>query len=338
MLTRRLLLGSLAAGGALLAGGRASAAGPNAGGDPGNEHVAVRLGYVGTPCEAVTFAAPGGEPFRRHGLAAKLVPCADDAALAAALEAGRVDAASMNLPALMEPLEAGTGIRVVAGLHAGCLRVVAPEDFVLRTFGNLKGASIATDRLNGPSMKLLSALLRRQGVDPKSDVSWHVYDPAALEPALDAKTVDCVAAQDPLGYALLADKKAVAFLNTADGGFTCGDGIGRGHHCFLALHAGLVDRRPQIAAALTRAYVESSNAVGRGVGPWALAEVRGRYVDADMFETIGMLSSYDWHASTDLVLEEIELTARDFRRAGLLKAATDPERLADRAFADVLHS
>lgn len=298
----------------------------------------VRLGYVGTPCEAVTFAAPGAEAFRRHGLSATLVACADDASLAAALGAGRVDAASMNLPALLEPLEAGTGIRVVAGLHAGCLRVVAPEDVVLRTFGNLKGASIATDRLNGPSMKLLSALLRRQGVDPQKDVTWHVFDPAALEPALDAKTVDCVAAQDPLGYALLADKKAVAFLNTADGGFTCGDGIGRGHHCFLALHAGLVATRPQVAAALTRAYVDSSTAAGRGVGPFALAEVRGRYLDADMFEAIGMLSSYDWHPSTELVLEEIELTARDFRRAGLLKTATDPERLADRAFADVLHS
>jgi len=54
-----------------------------------------------------------------------------------------------------------------------------------------------------------------------------------------------------------------------------------------------------------------------------------------MVGAIGMLSSYDWSASTDAVLEEIELTARDFRRAGLIDAKSDPERLANRAFADV---
>jgi hypothetical protein len=51
-----------------------------------------------------------------------------------------------------------------------------------------------------------------------------------------------------------------------------------------------------------------------------------------------MLSSYDWSASSDLALEEIELTARDFRRAGLLERSTDPYALASRAFADVLNA
>jgi NitT/TauT family transport system substrate-binding protein len=332
MVRRRFLQGTLTTGGVALVGRRASGA------TTGGAAHAVRLGFVGTPCEAATFWAPGAAPFHAHGLAARLERFDDDAALAAALDAGTVDAASMRLAALLEPLEAGAHLRVVAGLHAGCLRVVAPESVVLRTLGNLKGATIATDRLHGPSMKLLSALLCRQGLDPQVDVSWRVYEPAALEAALDAKTVDCVASSDPLGYALLADKKAVAFLDTADGGFTCGDGLDRGHHCFLALHGGLVERRPALAASLARAYVEASEQIGRSAGPAALAEVRGGFGDTDLYGTIEMLSSYEWRPSTDLVLEEIELTARDFRRAGLLKPGTDPERLADRAFADVSSS
>jgi hypothetical protein len=48
-----------------------------------------------------------------------------------------------------------------------------------------------------------------------------------------------------------------------------------------------------------------------------------------------MLASYDWRASTDFVVEQLELTARDFQRAGLLRAQTDPMALALRAFADL---
>jgi hypothetical protein len=49
-----------------------------------------------------------------------------------------------------------------------------------------------------------------------------------------------------------------------------------------------------------------------------------------------MLSSYDWIPSTNIVLEELELTARDFRRAGLLHRSTNPDELAARAFVDIL--
>jgi len=323
-----VLQGAFAAGAVLLGARRAFAAGDA-------RASTVRLGYVGNPCEAVTFAAPGNSIFRHRSLDARLVSFDDEPSLIAALGSGGIDAATVNLPALLEPLESGADIRLTAGLHAGCLRVVAPEAVVLRTFGNLKGARVGTERLHGPSMNLLSALLRRQGIDPTRDISWHVCAHAELEAAFEAGSIDCAALPDPLGYALLAEKKAVPFVDTADGGFTCGDGIGRGHHCFLAVHGGLVRTRPAIAASLTHAYVAASTAVGRGVGPWALGEVRGSYVDADLYAAIGMLSSYDWSASTDAVLEEIELTARDFRRAGLLARRTDPERLANRAFADV---
>ena len=254
----------------------------------------------------------------------------------AAIATGTVDAASVTLPALLRPLESGVDVRVVAGLHAGCLRVVAPED-VIMGIGTLKGAKIATDRLHSPAMNLLSALLRRQGIDPQHDVSWHVYAISEVEAALDSRAVDCVTASDPLGYFLLVDKKAEPFINTADGGFSCGAGIGGAHHCFLALNGRLVDSRPSVAASLTRAYLEATATIGRGVGPAALATVRGNYTFADLSTTIGMLSSYNWTSSTDSVLEELELTANDFRRAGLLKATTDPQQLADAAFADVLH-
>jgi len=107
--------------------------------------------------------APNSAIFHRHALQAQLVSFQSEDALTGALGAGTIDAASMNLPALLKPLASGSDIRVVAGLHAGCLRVVATDDVVMHINGTMKGTVIATDRLHGSSMNLLSALLRRQG-------------------------------------------------------------------------------------------------------------------------------------------------------------------------------
>ncbi len=300
--------------------------------------IPVRLGVAGRPCEAATFVAPESEVFRRGGIDARIVRYADERALASALAAGSIDAATLDLPTLLGPLARGARLRVAAGLHSGCLRVVAPEDVGLRTFGNLKGSAIATDRLHGSSMDLLTALLVREGIDPKRDVSWHVYAPASLDDlsaALASKSIDCVAAADPLAYRLIASKSVVPYANTADGGFSCGTGIGSGHHCFLALGDRFVRAHPAAASALTHAYVATSKSLATTPGGAALAGVRGGYLDANLYEAIAILSSYDWSASTDLVLEELELTARDFRRAGLLAASVDPEELASRAYLDL---
>lgn len=295
----------------------------------------VRLGYVGYACEAATFLAPNSPIFRRRGLEPHLVRFQTDDALIAALGSGKVDAASVNLPTLLKPLENGRDLRVVAGLHAGCLRVLQREILGIDTFGDFKGKIVGTDRLHSPAMNLLSAILHRQGVDPERNLSWKAYAGPDLESALDAKEVSYVATADPLGYVLLSDHKAEPYLNTAGGGFSCGADIAPGHHCFLVLAGHLVETRRPIAASLTRSFLDATAAIGRGVGPAAVAEATGPNA-VDIHEALGMLSSYDWSPSTNVVLEELELTARDFRRAGLLRHSTDPERLAAQAFVDIL--
>ena len=229
-------------------------------------------------------------------------------------------------------------MRVVAGLHAGCLRVVSPDPLDVAWLRDLRGKKIATDRLGGPSMNLLSALMGSQGIDPRHDVSWHVYDTSALTTALEAKSIECVAASDPLAYFLIASKLAQPYLDTSDGGFTCGQDFAHGHHCFLALHGGLVRARPALAAAITRAFIATSAAIPGHAGIEALRDARGEYADNDISQTIGMLSSYLWNPSTEFVAEEMELSARDFQAVGLLHAGTDPHELANRAYANVLHA
>lgn len=325
--------GLLASGALFSAVGRADARGST----PHHTPVNVRLGTSGNVCDAATVAAPRSSAFRLHGLTVTLVPFVTDEALIAALHSGSVDAASVHLPALLKPLEHGADVRVAAGLHAGCLRVLVGDAAELTWIGDVQGTTIATDQLHGSSMKLLWAILRRQGLDPKSAVAWRVYDQSTLESALDRQTVTCVATSDPLGYDLLLAQKARTYPVNPTGGFFCGSSTSAGHHCFLALCGALVDRRPHIAEAITRAYLDLSEALGRACQAAELSTVYGPFV-ADLDATLAMLSSYTWNPSAQYVFQEVEVTARDFRRAGLLNATTDPEDLAERACADIIRA
>jgi len=295
----------------------------------------VRIGYLGNVCEAATYAAPAADAFAREGLEASIVRFASEAALVDALAGGRVDAASMRLASLLAPLARGSRIRVLAGLHSGCLRVVSPDPVAAR-FTDLRGKTVAIDYLRSPSMNMLSALLGVRGIDPR-EVSWRVFGSDALAQQLIAKNVSCVAAADPLGYLLLTSQLAAPYLDTADGGFTCGTDFAHGHHCFLTMHAGLVEKRGTTAAAITRAFLATSRAMPKRIGVEAVRDAQAGYADDDVSQTIGMLSSYRWNASAEFVAEEIEFTARDFVGVGLLPKGTNPHDLAGRAYANVLN-
>lgn len=294
----------------------------------------VRLGYIGNVCEAVTVTAPSSSAFLSERLAAHRVHFEREETLVTALGAGTIDAASMNLPSLIEGLDRGCKVRVVAGLHTGCMSVLARDALALYRPADLKGQTIATDRFNGPAMQLLMAMLAKQGLDPRHDVRWRAYSADGLDSALQAHAVNCVAVRDPIAYELQTAHRAEPFLDSAGGGFSCGEDLATSHHCFLALSGGLVERRPALAAALTRAYLNGSAAFGGSLDSVQLDAFYGPF-RASRGETLGMLASYEWHASTDFVLEELELTVRDFQRAGLVRAKSDPMDFARRACAEI---
>jgi hypothetical protein len=194
----------------------------------------VRLGYIGNVCEAVTVTAPTSLAFLNERLAAERTRFESEEALIVALHAGTIDAASMNLPILIEGLDRGCQVRVAAGLHTGCMSMLARDAFAFYGPRDLKGQTIGTDRFDGPAMHLLMAILAKQGLDPHRDVKWRGYSSGELDSALQAHVVNCVAVSDPIAYELQTAHRAEAYLDSAGGGFSCGNDIATGHHCFLA--------------------------------------------------------------------------------------------------------
>ncbi len=297
----------------------------------------VRIGWSGTSCEAATYVAYEKGFFAREGLDVELVRLRDPLTATEAIHSGAIDAVSSLLYTWLGPIERGLDARLTAGLHGGCVRLVAAARSPIRDLGDVKGATIATDHIGDPAMSFFSSLLRRREIDPARDVHWQSYRPTNFAAALERGAVQVVAARDPAGFDLLRSGSARAITDQlAAGVFYCDRGISHSHNCYVVIRGALVRERPRVAAALTWAWRDATRWVGEHVAEAARITVDKKYVSGDAASTAAILSTYGWHPSADLAFEEIELTARDFKRAGLLDRSTDPEDLAERVYADIL--
>jgi NitT/TauT family transport system substrate-binding protein len=296
----------------------------------------VRVGWSGASCEAATYVAYENGFFARERLEVELVRLNHPLAARRAIAAGSIDAVSSSLYGWLRAIQRGLDARLTAGLHGGCVRLMAAAASPIRELGDVKGATIATERLGGPTMDFFVSLLRKHEIDPAREVRWRAYRPEDFAGALGCGEVQAVAASDPGAYALVRDRRAVAVTdNLAAGIFYCDRGISHSHNCYVVVRGALVRDRPRVAAGLTWAWRDATRWVGAHVAEAAALAVANGYVATDRATTLGQLSSYGWHPAADLAFEEIELTARDFKRAGLLDRDTDPEDLAERVYADV---
>jgi NitT/TauT family transport system substrate-binding protein len=296
----------------------------------------VRLGWFGASCEAPLYAAYESGIFERAGLDVELVKLSKDYTATDGIGAGKLDGAPGILYSWLKPIEQGVDAKILAGLHGGCLRLVAGTNSGIKSLADLKGKSIATDQLGGSAMSFFSVLISKQGVDPTKDVSWRAYPPDQLETALDKGEAQVVAAADPFAYALIPKHKAIEIGSNMSGLFLNNSGLSHHHFCcVVALRGGLVRDDPKTAAAVTRAWLDGSRWVGTHIDQTAQFEVDKKYVASDVPTITNLLSSYEWHPSADLVFEDIQLGARDFLKAGILDKRTDPDDLAKRAYVDI---
>jgi NitT/TauT family transport system substrate-binding protein len=86
------------------------------------------------------------------------------------LAAGEADF-SLNFAApLVVALDTGHAVVVLAGIHVGCMELVAREP--LRTIRDLKGKRVAVPALGSIPHLFLAAMVAHVGLDPASDLQW----------------------------------------------------------------------------------------------------------------------------------------------------------------------
>lgn len=150
-------------------------------------------------------------------------------------------------------IEEGVNVKVVDGLHKGCIKFVVLPDSNIKTATDFKGKKIGVDEIGGTPHQVASLWLEKAGVSAKpedNEVTFLPYTDGNLElEALYKGDIDVAAMWDPLGS--IAEKagkvKAVFDLTT--------DPLFADHYCcFLYASTKVINENPEKIAALLRAY------------------------------------------------------------------------------------
>src|SRR5690606_13541254 len=118
--------------------------------------------------------------FEKHGLKVELINFGGSTdQLLEAIATGKADAGVGMALRWLKPLEQGFDVKLVAGIHGGCMRLLASKGSGITDIKGLKGKTVAVSDMAAPDKNFFSILLQKEGIDPNKEVEWRQY-PADL--------------------------------------------------------------------------------------------------------------------------------------------------------------
>ena len=272
--------------------------------------------------------------FERNGLDVSLVNYGGSTdQLLEAIATGKTDAAVGMIFRWLKPLEAGFDVKVVAGLHGGCIRLLGYKPAGITKLEDLRGKTIGVPDLGAPAKLFFSVLLQKHGIDPEKEISWRVFQRDLLGLAAEKGEIHAVADTDPLLYQIERDAKGqlVELASNLSGEYhdkSC---------CVVGVRGKLVRENKPVTAALTRSLVEAYDWTSKNFDESAriFLKYTSKLSLDELKKLYGTLNLHHHPISTDL-RDELVFYAKDFKQQGVLKASTDPQKFADHIFAKVL--
>jgi NitT/TauT family transport system substrate-binding protein len=246
---------------------------------------------------------------------------------------GKSDAAVGMIFRWLKPLEAGFDVKVIAGLHGGCVRLIGYKPAGIVKIEDLRGKTIGVPDLGAPATHFFSVFLKKNGIDPEKEITWRVYQRDLLGLAAEKGEIHAVADTDPMAFQIERDSK---------GGFVeLATNISGEYHdkacCVIGINGNLARTNKPVAAALARSLVEAYSWTAHNIEESAkifLKYTTNITLD-ELKELYATLNLHHHPVGTDL-RDEIVAYARDFKQLGVLKASTDPVKYADHVFVKVL--
>lgn len=287
------------------------------------------IAYAGGTCEAPTFAALHKGFFKEEGLDVELVQAGFEQ-LKQGLTTGKIDAAQSNF-AWFKPIEQGMNVKLTAGIHTGCIKAVTPQNSGIKSIKDLKGKTVGVDAIGGGPMIALSAKLRENGLDPKTDVQWKAYPGPQLDEAIKKNEIQAYMTWDPFPTQAHDHNNHLYLLDIgADEPFK------NNYCCFVGVGGNLVKENPEKAAAITRALLKAAEWVGSNPKEAAQILLDNKYVGGDAELNAKLLASYNWTPSVKQAKENIRFYIKEQKAQGILEAATKEEDLFKVIFGEVI--
>jgi len=248
-----------------------------------------------------------------------------------AMASGKADAGYGMAWIWLKPLEQGFDVKLTAGVHGGCIRLLTAPGSGITSVVGLKGKTVGTFNMGSPDRIFLSVLASKRGIDPVKDIEWRVYPPDLLGVALQKGEIQAFSSGDPIASIIRDRDHLVEVANNLSDEYadrTC---------CVLGIRGSLVrDERP-VAAAITAALMEAQEWVA--ANPEGAAAIFAGLSKAGTTEQLAAMlrtHTHHHHPVNAALTKEITLFAQELKQASVLRSSTDPAELAARVCVDVL--
>src|SRR6185503_5826277 len=274
---------------------------------------------AGAVCLAPLPVAIDQGIFQKHNLDVELVNYSGSTdQLLEAIATGKSDAGLGMALRWLKPLEQGFDVKIAAGTHGGCMRV-------------LTRTSSGVDKLAGPDKNFFSIQLAKQGIDPNKDVDWRAYPGNLLNLAVEKGEVQAFLASDPIAHIWLKDTQYKEVASNLDGEYrdkSC---------CIVGIRGSLIRGEPQVARALTQALLDA--AMFTSQNPDKAAKSFQPYAPktatlADL-EAMARYHTHHHHPVGDVLKRELKAYADDLKTVSVFKPSTDTAKFAEKIYVDV---
>lgn len=237
-------------------------------------------------------------------------------------------------------IEEGVKVKVVDGLHNGCIKFVVPKDSPIQTVEDFKGKKIAIDEVGGTPHQVASLWLEKSGISAKpqdGDVTFLPYSDGNLElEAAKSGEVDVAALWDPLGS--IAEKSGdfrVVFDLSTDPTFA-----GK-YCCFLYASSKVLDSEPEKISALLSAYRKAQNWIAENPKEAVSIISDKKYSAIDDKELAEeLVASYEYptlkerESGGSHVAEDVKYFVTELKNIGYLKT-DNADAFADQIYQEV---
>lgn len=284
-------------------------------------------------CTSPIAVAQQAGIFARYNLDVELINFgASTEALLEGIATGHADAGVGMALRWLKPLEQGFDVKITAGTHGGCMRLLGAQGTgITDDITSLRGKTIAVTDMAAPDKNFFSILFARHGINPERDVTWKVFPANVFELALSRGEVQAVALGDPLAYQY---RKR---LNLIEVSTNLSEDYADRACCVLGVRGSLIRSNRPVAAALSQALVDAQTLVSRDHDLAArtfAAYAPGGVSVAEMSEILQSHTHGHSPVGTQL-RDELQAYIVDLKRINVIRANTDPARMAERITANV---
>jgi NitT/TauT family transport system substrate-binding protein len=294
------------------------------------------VAYGGSICGSPLSVASINGYYADEGLNVDLVSGTSFETIRSYLAAGKMPVINGDFQ-FFPSIYQGIDVKLIAGIHEGCIKILVPNDSPIQTIADLRGKRVAVDEIGGTPMAVASVAAGAAGImDPQNEIQWLPFPGDQEVQAVETGKADAVAAWDPIATMAEESGNYRTLLDIATDPLFAGRNC-----CFLFASGKLLKEDPKVVAGMLRAISKAIKFEGDNPDEAARLLVENKKVatnDAGLVSRLLQSFNFEGHhsqAANASARDDAIYFAQKLTEIGYLPTDLDVEKFIDDMYVDV---